>query len=63
MKTVADIIAHVGIDRAEAALGVKRRMINMAIHDNRAPASWFDALERLTRKKLPRDLFNFKAAE
>lgn len=60
MKTVSDIITHIGHEAVMRELQVERPAIRKAIRDNVAPAAWFDALERLTKKKLNRSLFNFK---
>jgi len=60
--TIAGIMDAVGRAEAKAALGVGDRAIQVACQTNIAPASWFDQLERMTRRRLPRELFTFKVA-
>ena len=60
MKTASDIIDFVGPDRAMAALGVQRDAIRKARASGELPASWYDAMEKLAGRPLPREAFSFK---
>lgn len=63
MKTPSDIIDLIGADRVKAAVGVEDRRIRQARLDDTLPASWYDALERLAGRDLPRSLFSFKGLD
>jgi len=60
MDTIRQIVDFVGRDKAREALGVSADMLRYAIRRNRAPAAWYDALERLAGRPLDRGLFTFK---
>lgn len=60
MKTVSEIIDQIGRDAVMCELQVEPPAIRKAIRENKAPAAWFDAMERLTGSALDRSLFNFK---
>jgi hypothetical protein len=63
MQTPAQIIDYIGADRLRLALEVTPTRIRQARLEPQLPASWFATCERLTRRKLPRELFAFKGAE
>jgi len=60
MKTASDIVEKIGRPRIRGAFGVGDRVIQQYVACGKLPASWFDACEKMTRRKLPRDVFNFK---
>jgi hypothetical protein len=60
MKTASDIVETIGRPRIRGAFSVKDRVIQQYIATGKLPASWFDACEKMTRRKLPRDVFTFK---
>jgi hypothetical protein len=43
-----------------AAVGVKRDAVRKALKAGELPSSWYDALERLSGRPLPREIFSFK---
>jgi hypothetical protein len=63
MDTPAQIIDQIGADRLREALAVTPTRIRQARLEPQLPASWFATCERLTRRRLRRDLFAFKGAE
>jgi hypothetical protein len=63
MKTPRDILQHVGLDRAAAALGVTLERVERAQRADLLPAAWLDTLERLAGHDLPRSAFRFKRAK
>lgn len=62
METASDIINAVGRERLRAEFGVGDRVLQIHAANDQLPASWFDAMERLTGQTLPRHLFSFKGA-
>ena len=62
MKTITEIMDYVGDDVIMAALGVGPDSIRKARRSESLPASWYAAMERMTGRPLPRELFNFKGA-
>ena len=60
MENTADLLAKIGHDKAATALGVAVTRIKRATFEDRLPAAWYDALERLAGEPLPRALFTFK---
>jgi hypothetical protein len=60
MKTVAEVIDYIGQDRVKRAFGVNTRRLNQCRQFNQLSALWYDALERMAGRPLPRDLFSFK---
>jgi hypothetical protein len=61
MENVKHIIEAAGgpVEMAKV-LGVKLRVIAHHAQRNILPASWFDALEKMSERELPRNLFSFK---
>jgi len=59
MKTAKDIIDFVGRDRACAAVGRAWNTVRMAVIHNQLPAQWYDVLEHLAGRPLPREPFTF----
>ena len=56
-------INSVGRAKVMAALNLSKQSISNAVSDGIAPASWYDAIDKLGRSKgivVPRCLFNFK---
>jgi hypothetical protein len=60
MDTAAKIIEFVGPDTVKSVFAVKDRRLNQCRQSNVLPASWYDALERMAGRPLPRHLFSFK---
>lgn len=60
MKTLSEILDFVGRDRFMAEIGVKSSAVRMAEKSGKAPALWYDAMERLAGRPLDRKLFSFK---
>jgi hypothetical protein len=60
MDTPAQIIDHIGAERLREALGLTPTRIRQARLEPQLPASWFATCEKLTRRRLSRDLFAFK---
>lgn len=64
MENVSDIIKAAGGRQVVAEImGVVPGQVTNYASANHLPASWFDAMERLTGQTLPRSLFSFKGAE
>lgn len=63
MKTLSEILDFIGRERLMAEVGVKSSAVRMAEKSGKAPALWYDAMERLAGRPLPRDLFTFKAVK
>lgn len=60
MKTLSEILDYIGRERLMAEVGVKSSAVRMAEKAGRAPALWYDAMERLAGRPLDRSLFTFK---
>jgi hypothetical protein len=61
MKNATDIIEAAGGSLAvQTAFGVKLRVVQTYTHAGKFPATWFDGLEKMAGKRLPRRLFSFK---
>jgi hypothetical protein len=60
MKTARDITSYLGRERIQAALGLSRRNVTQWEQMNLIPALYYDALERMTGRPLPRSIFTFK---
>lgn len=61
MKTPREILDYIGSnEQIAAALGVTVDRVDRARRDGKLPASWLDALEKMARRPLDRDCFNFK---
>ena len=63
MKTARDIIDFVGKDTVSANLDVGAEAVRVAYRNNRIPALWYDAMEQLAGRPLPRDAFSFRAIQ
>lgn len=63
MKTQREIIEYIGRDRIAAAFGITGQAVSMQIKDGKFPAAWYDQLERMAGRPLPRGLFKFKGAD
>ena len=63
MKTAPEIIDYVGQDAIMAELGVQADAVRKARAAGVLPASWYDAMERLAGRPLPRSVFTFKGAQ
>lgn len=60
MNNPQEIVDFIGLARLRDALGVTRRRVMIARAAGKFPASWYDAMERLSRRPLPREWFSFK---
>jgi hypothetical protein len=60
MKTPSEIIDYIGPDTVRDAIGVDEKRIRQARLGPKLPASWYDTLERLAGRPLPREVFSFK---
>jgi hypothetical protein len=58
--TALMVADKLGKRRMMAAFDVQIRTLNLYLHDGQFPASWFDTLEKMWGRKLPRELFSFK---
>lgn len=63
MENATDIVNTLGGREAVAAcIGVSPHAVRMAERNGSLPAAWFDALEKLAGRPLPRSAFSFKGA-
>lgn len=62
MKTAPEIIDYIGQDALMAALNVQADAVRKARKSGVLPAAWYDAMERLAGRPLPRSLFSFKGS-
>ena len=64
LHTPAQIIDHIGHERAAEALGVPVKTVLRYRWADRGklPAAWLDALEGAAKCPLPREVFSFKRA-
>ena len=63
MKTPHDIIYALGVREVAAALGRHPGRVRQASLENRLPASWFDVIDTMCKRrriKLSRDLFKWE---
>ena len=60
MNTVADILDFIGRPRVMAAWGLSKRRIDEWLQFNTIPSLYYNGLERMAGRPLPRDLFSFK---
>jgi hypothetical protein len=60
LETPSQVIEFVGEEAVMAAVGVKRDAVRKAVKAGELPAAWYDALERLSGRPLPRGMFSFK---
>lgn len=60
MNTVAEILAFIGRHRVMAAWGLSKRRIDEWLQFNCIPSLYYDGLERMAGRPLPRSLFSFK---
>jgi hypothetical protein len=63
MNTASEIIDFVGQDAIMAELKVQADAVRKARTSGVLPASWYDAMERLAGRPLPRSVFSFKGAK
>ncbi len=63
MKTASEIIDFVGQDAVMAELKVQADAVRKAKASGVLPASWYDAMERLAGRPLPRSVFSFKGGK
>lgn len=59
METAQDIIKAVGRKELARKLDKSMSAVGKAYQANILPALWFDALEKLTGRTLPRSAFSF----
>ena len=62
MKTPREILDFIGRDVVQDEIGVSADRVRVAATQDKLPASWLNALERLARRPLPREAFNFKGS-
>ena len=62
MENKNDIIDSLGVKQIAAALSVTEDAVRQARRQSKLPAAWFDTLETLAGRALPRDCFSFKSA-
>ena len=60
MKTAAEIIDFISQDAVCAELQITPDAVRKAVVKGELPSSWYNALERLAGRPLPRDVFSFK---
>ena len=60
MKTPHEIVDLIGRETIRDAFRVQDDVINKHLRAGHFPASWYDTLERLADRDLPRSLFTFK---
>ena len=60
MKTPAEIIDSFGSAKVASATGAALSRVIRVRNEKHIPPSWFDALEKLSGKPLPREVFGFK---
>lgn len=68
MSKSSDIIKALGIADIAAAVGVSHETVRRAVHEEKLPAAWFDAVERLAKSKrkgaiVTRGAFAFKGMD
>jgi hypothetical protein len=61
MENARDIIAYIGRARVALAFGLSKRRLDEWLQHNRIPSLYYDGLERMAGRPLPRTLFSFKA--
>ena len=63
-QTVASLRKFIGRSRMAVAVGVSVSAVDLAVHHNAMPASWYRAISALCQSagiNCPMDLFNWKA--
>ena len=60
MKTLTEVLDKIGREKLAQEVGVKMPAIRKAERSGVAPAMWYDAMERLAKRKLPRTICHFK---
>ena len=60
MENTQDILRFIGRQRVAAAFNLSKRRIDEWLQFNLIPALYFDGLERMAGRPLPRNLFTFK---
>ena len=63
MKTPMEIIDALGVEQVAAEIGVDRRRVLRARHDDQLPALWYSGICEMTGEALPHELFTFKRAD
>jgi len=63
MNTASDIIKAIGKPRVMRAFGVGARALQLYSQKNTLPAAWFDGMEKMAKRKLPREIFSFKGVQ
>lgn len=61
MQTARDIITYIGRAKLAGSLGIGRDAVDAAYRKNKLPSLWYDAVEHLAGRPLPRSAFSFKA--
>lgn len=60
MQTAKEIIDYLGEDQVAAALGVSRKAVRVSVAKGQLSALWYNELEHMAGRPLPRDVFSFK---
>jgi len=63
MRTQSEIIEYIGRDRIAAAFGITGQAVSMQVKAGKFPAAWYDQLEHMAGRPLPRELFKFKGPD
>lgn len=63
MKTPREAIDFIGPARMREKLRVGQPSIAKARRDGRFPACWYDAMENMAGRPLPREWFSFKGKD
>jgi hypothetical protein len=61
MENTQDILRYIGRQRVATAFKLSKRRIDEWLQFNVIPSLYFDGLERMAGRPLPRNLFSFKA--
>ena len=60
MNTASELIDEIGRPRIMRAFGVGARALQIYAQKNSLPTSWFDGMEKMAKRDLPRHMFSFK---
>jgi hypothetical protein len=60
MENTHDILAYIGRERVAAAFKLSKRRLDEWLQYNVIPSLYYDGLERMAGRPLPRKLFTFK---